>query len=185
MEKWIAHVDESKIALYSWPASDLKDLEEGKMPFRVAPALHKEFDKLFQLHYAEELSECPTAVVNPAVVGAVTCYYEKPVPNICCPLPQPRRPHDAVASEVRRAVAKCKREGKKAVLICAGTFLGANCSTRGSKTDTTLMGILGDVSHAFVDLYPLGVTKVAEFDAAGGRAMCQVSASAPATFFVL
>ena len=98
------------------------------------------------------------------------------------PLPQPRRPHDAVASEVRRAVAKCKREGKKAVLICAGTFLGANCSTRGSKTDTTLMGILGDVSHAFVDLYPLGVTKVAEFDAAGGRAMCQASASAPATF---
>jgi hypothetical protein len=84
LDKWIAHVDESKIALYSWPASDLKDLEEGKMPFRVAPALHKEFDKLIQLHYAEELSECPTAVVNPAVVGAVTCYYEKPVPNICC-----------------------------------------------------------------------------------------------------
>jgi hypothetical protein len=81
LEKWIAHIDESKIVLYTWPASDQKDLKEDKMPFCVAPALHKEFDKLIQLHYAEELSECPTAVVHPAVVEGVACYYERPVPK--------------------------------------------------------------------------------------------------------
>ena len=62
LEKWRANINEHAIPLYSWPASDLKDLKEDKMPFKIVPKLHQEFDKLILMHYAESLSSCPTAV---------------------------------------------------------------------------------------------------------------------------
>ncbi|MBM4098123.1 MAG: DDE-type integrase/transposase/recombinase, partial [Planctomycetes bacterium] len=62
LEQWQAHIIESAIPLYSWPSCDLKDLKEERLPFRTAPRLHAEFDKLIAAHYAEPLSECPTVV---------------------------------------------------------------------------------------------------------------------------
>jgi hypothetical protein len=62
LEKWQAHIVESKIPLYSWPSCDLKDLKEERLPFRVVPRLHKEFDALIEKFYAEPLSQCPTVV---------------------------------------------------------------------------------------------------------------------------
>jgi hypothetical protein len=60
--RWTAQVQEDKIPNYSWPKSDLKDLKEEPLPFAYTPKLHKEFDKLIAMHYAEEVTECPTAV---------------------------------------------------------------------------------------------------------------------------
>ena len=74
-------------------------------------------------------------------------------------------------ANARAAIAKCQRTSKRAVVVYVGTYLGAGCSTMGSKTDKTLAGIVGDVAHMFVDLLPLGVTKVEDFDAAGGRSI--------------
>jgi transposase InsO family protein len=62
LDKWLAHVQEDKIPLYSWPKTDLKDLKEEPLPFAYTPLLHKEFDKLIAMHYAEEITSCPTAV---------------------------------------------------------------------------------------------------------------------------
>jgi transposase InsO family protein len=62
LDKWTAHVREEAIPLYSWPKVALKDLKEDKIPFPVVPQLHREFDKLIAMHYAEEVTECPTAV---------------------------------------------------------------------------------------------------------------------------
>ena len=62
LDKWKAHVREEAIPLYSWPKVTLKDLKEDKIPFPVVPQLHREFDKLIAMHYAEEVTECPTAV---------------------------------------------------------------------------------------------------------------------------
>jgi hypothetical protein len=70
LEKWEAHVVESQIPLYSWPISDLKDLKEEKIPFAIRPFLHSEFDRLIELHYAEELTSCPTAVAMRAQLVA-------------------------------------------------------------------------------------------------------------------
>ena len=63
LDKWRAHIRESALPLYSWPASDLKDLKEERLPFKATPLLHKEFDKLIEMHYVEEVRECPTALV--------------------------------------------------------------------------------------------------------------------------
>jgi hypothetical protein len=46
------------------------------------------------------------------------------------------------------------------MLLLVGTYLGAKCATLGSKTDKTLMAIIGGVQRAFFDLYPVGVNKV-------------------------
>ena len=60
--RWTAQVQEDKIPNYAWPKTDLKDLKEEPLPFAFTPKLHKEFDKLIAMHYAEEVTECPTAV---------------------------------------------------------------------------------------------------------------------------
>jgi hypothetical protein len=62
LDKWVAHVREDQIPLYSWPKADLKDLKEEPLPFAYTPLLHREFDKLIAMHYAEEVTSCPTAV---------------------------------------------------------------------------------------------------------------------------
>jgi hypothetical protein len=62
LDRWVAHVQEDKIPNYSWPKADLKDLKEEPLPFAYTPLLHKEFDKLISMHYAEEVTSCPTAV---------------------------------------------------------------------------------------------------------------------------
>jgi transposase InsO family protein len=62
LDRWEAHVQEDKIPLYSWPKVELKDLKEEPLPFAYTPLLHKEFDKLKAMHYAEEVTSCPTAV---------------------------------------------------------------------------------------------------------------------------
>jgi hypothetical protein len=62
LDKWRARIRESALPLYSWPATDLKDLKEERLPFKATPLLHKEFDKLIELHYVEEVRECPTAL---------------------------------------------------------------------------------------------------------------------------
>jgi hypothetical protein len=62
LDRWEAHVQQDKIPNYSWPKADLKDLKEEPLPFAYTPLLHKEFDKLISMHYAEEVTSCPTAV---------------------------------------------------------------------------------------------------------------------------
>ncbi len=62
LDQWEAHVQVDKIPNYSWPKADLKDLKEEPLPFAYTPLLHREFDKLISLHYAEEVTSCPTAV---------------------------------------------------------------------------------------------------------------------------
>ena len=52
LEKWRANIRESAIPLYSWPAAELKDLKEDRLPFKAIPKLHAEFDKLCSMHYA-------------------------------------------------------------------------------------------------------------------------------------
>jgi hypothetical protein len=118
LEKWVAHVDESKIPLYSWPASDLRDLKEDKLPFRAVPALHHEFDKLIALHYAEELTQCPTAVVMKAQLVAksktekrfcVNGSVQKMVLRVCAyPMPHIRTIFDFVSSFPFRAKIDAK-----------------------------------------------------------------------------
>jgi hypothetical protein len=66
LEKWRANIRESAIPLYSWPPTDLKDLKEERLPYKVVPKLHAEFDKLINMHYAEPLSVCPTVVAMKA-----------------------------------------------------------------------------------------------------------------------
>ena len=71
----------------------------------------------------------------------------------------------------------CTAEGVKRFLSShMGTYLGGKRKTLGSKTDITLAGIVRDVAHMFVDLFPLGVEKVKDFDAAGGRDMFHAAA---------
>ena len=96
---------------------------------------------------------------------------EKLFPDVRCLPGFKSRSGAAAASELNGAIAKCLKTGKKCALFCVGTYLGAKCATLGSKTDKTLMAILGDVQRTFFDLCPVGVTKVKDFDAAGGRAM--------------
>jgi hypothetical protein len=72
LEQWMARVHEDKIPLYSWPTADLKDLKENRPPFKVAPQLHVEFDKLKSMHYVEELSQCPTGICMRAQLVAKT-----------------------------------------------------------------------------------------------------------------
>ena len=100
-----------------------------------------------------------------------TAMVEKLFPDVRCLPGFNSRSGAAAASELNGAIAKCLKTGKKCALFSVGTYLGAKCATLGSKTDKTLMAILGDVPRTFFDLCPVGVTKVKEFDAAGGRAM--------------
>lgn len=118
LDKWVASVDVSKIPLYSWPASDLKDLKEDRLPLRVAPALHQEFDKLIALHYAEELTACPTAVVMRAQLVAksktekrfcVNGSVQKMVLHVCAyPMPHIRSIFHFVSSFPFRAKIDAK-----------------------------------------------------------------------------
>jgi len=77
----------------------------------------------------------------------------------------------ALAGEVNRAINQCQQKKRKSVLLCFGSYLGAGGDTIGSQTDKNIMGVLGDVPHAFIDAFPIGVNKVKSFDAAGGRQM--------------
>ena len=72
LEKWQAHIAEADLAKYSWPKAELKDLKEDKMPVRAVPVVHREFDKLIEQGFAEEVRECPTSFVMRAQLVAKT-----------------------------------------------------------------------------------------------------------------
>lgn len=118
LPKWRANITESAIPLYSWPPVHLKDLKEEKLPFKVIPQLHKEFDKLIEMHYAEELKESPNGVAMRAQLVAKSkterrfCVNGSMLKNIMqvatYPMPHIRSILSFVASFAFRAKVDCK-----------------------------------------------------------------------------
>jgi hypothetical protein len=61
---WRAHIDETKLALYSWPKCDLRDLAEDRIPFSAHSPLSLEFDKLIDMHFVEPISAFPPVSIT-------------------------------------------------------------------------------------------------------------------------
>lgn len=118
LPKWRANIMESAIPLYSWPPVHLKDLKEEKLPFKAIPQLHREFDKLIEMHYAEELKESPNGVAMRAQLVAKSkterrfCVNGSMLKNIMqvatYPMPHIRSILAFVASFQYRAKVDCK-----------------------------------------------------------------------------
>jgi hypothetical protein len=56
---WRAHIDESQLALYSWPTCKLKELAEDRIPLHFHSPLYQEMEKLVVMHFAEPITEYP------------------------------------------------------------------------------------------------------------------------------
>jgi hypothetical protein len=64
LPQWRAHIDESKLALYSWPRCDLRDLAEDKIPLKLQSPLSQEFDKLIAMHFVEPVTSFPPVSIT-------------------------------------------------------------------------------------------------------------------------
>lgn len=62
LKKWRAHIIEANIPSYAWPACDVKDLKEARLPYKAIPLVHIELDKLAEQHYVENCPEMPSGV---------------------------------------------------------------------------------------------------------------------------
>jgi hypothetical protein len=60
---WRANIMLDKVALYSWPVCDRRDLSPDPIPFAHVSPLHKEFDKLIDQFFAEPTAAPPTGIV--------------------------------------------------------------------------------------------------------------------------
>jgi hypothetical protein len=56
---WRAHIDETQLALYSWPTCKLKELSEDRLPLHYHSPLSLEFEKLVSMHFAEPVVSFP------------------------------------------------------------------------------------------------------------------------------
>jgi hypothetical protein len=63
LPQWRANIMLDKVALYSWPTCDRKDLSPEQIPYSHASPLHKEFDKLIDQHFAESIAAPPTGII--------------------------------------------------------------------------------------------------------------------------
>jgi transposase InsO family protein len=63
LPQWRANIMLDKVALYSWPTCDRKDLSPEQIPFAHVSPLHQEFDKLIAQHFAEATAAPPTGIV--------------------------------------------------------------------------------------------------------------------------